>query len=421
MKHHLLYLLLGSVIVAFPCRSSSQGMWDETVETPSFEESTSFEEPTSIEETSSFEETPSYEESSSYGETSYYSEETTSTSESEPADQDATYVIKKGDTLWDLAFKFLGDPFQWPRIWELNRYIANPDLIYPGNRLVIPGRTTQSSVAGSGQVSNDFSSETQSALDETEALRDSLEMSEEYPGDSLLLSSLREKNVLSRKFFANVPYFWNTKDEKGNLYPGNAVVDPPETGASYQRFSEISITPFKSSTYQENDTVDIFSSLRIIRFNDKPVNLIRCVGRAAIKKVGEKKIYALLFEMFDPIIGKERVASHTPFKTLTIDTLIEPDVAITAKVFIRVEETASPYPFQKIILDKGNMQGVELGDVFGIYYREKDSPARLSVIGIIGHVGTSSSTLHIVLMSENRISKGDKAILLRRIRFSSEE
>ena len=33
------------------------------------------------------------------------------------AEPDATYIIKKGDTLWDLAFLFLGDPFLWQQIW----------------------------------------------------------------------------------------------------------------------------------------------------------------------------------------------------------------------------------------------------------------------------------------------------------------
>jgi hypothetical protein len=32
----------------------------------------------------------------------------------------------------------LKDPFLWPFIWKANPYIANPDLIYPGNNLAIP-------------------------------------------------------------------------------------------------------------------------------------------------------------------------------------------------------------------------------------------------------------------------------------------
>jgi LysM repeat protein len=49
-----------------------------------------------------------------------------------------SYTIKQGDTLWDISNTFLKDPFLWPFIWKANPSIANPDLIYPGNKLAIP-------------------------------------------------------------------------------------------------------------------------------------------------------------------------------------------------------------------------------------------------------------------------------------------
>jgi hypothetical protein len=59
------------------------------------------------------------------------------TSMSVPLASDAPdeYVVKKGDTLWDISAVFLRDPWYWPEIWYVNPQVANPHLIYPGDVL----------------------------------------------------------------------------------------------------------------------------------------------------------------------------------------------------------------------------------------------------------------------------------------------
>lgn len=49
------------------------------------------------------------------------------------------HVVRRGDTLWDLARTYLSNPFLWPSIFDVNRgMIRDPHWIYPDQRVLIP-------------------------------------------------------------------------------------------------------------------------------------------------------------------------------------------------------------------------------------------------------------------------------------------
>ncbi len=70
----------------------------------------------------------------------------------QPEPQEKYYTVgtwsKDRDCLWNISARqdIYGDAFQWPRIWQANTdQIRNPDIIHPGQRLLIPAPGAKSS------------------------------------------------------------------------------------------------------------------------------------------------------------------------------------------------------------------------------------------------------------------------------------
>lgn len=53
----------------------------------------------------------------------------------EPGSVPETHLVKKGDTLWEIASAYYRNPWYWPKLWSYNPVITNPHWIYPGDSL----------------------------------------------------------------------------------------------------------------------------------------------------------------------------------------------------------------------------------------------------------------------------------------------
>ena len=79
--------------------------------------------------------------------------------------ENGTYIVQDGDTLWDISNQVLGDPTKFNEIYNANaNIIAAPELIFPGQQLTI-GTTSNNS----GQENNTEIKEEENAQQESQA------------------------------------------------------------------------------------------------------------------------------------------------------------------------------------------------------------------------------------------------------------
>jgi hypothetical protein len=75
----------------------------------------------------------------------------------EAPEQEGRHTVREGDTLWDLATRYLSDPYRWNDIFQSNpETVEDPHWIYPGELLRIPGRASGETLAANlGQTTAD--------------------------------------------------------------------------------------------------------------------------------------------------------------------------------------------------------------------------------------------------------------------------
>ncbi len=62
----------------------------------------------------------------------------------------STVTVQKGDSLWAICERELGNAYAWPKVWALNPTIENPHLIEPGLQVRLRAESEEGDGAGGG-------------------------------------------------------------------------------------------------------------------------------------------------------------------------------------------------------------------------------------------------------------------------------
>lgn len=265
------------------------------------------------------------------------------------------YVVKKGDTLWDIAETFLRDPWRWKAIWQGNQQIDNPDLIYPGDVIYLSEKDGEPvlSMRKSSEdgISLSASGPEGANVKVTPSIRQG-DLSAPIPTIpmSVIRPFLSKPRVVSSDTLDDAPYVVSFQD--GHLLGGSNsrvyVRNLPNKSAG-----EFDIVR-KGKPYRHHKTGKILGYEALY------------VGKAQLQRTGDPATFKLLSTERDARIGDRLIASGLEKGRFGIQPHV-PVTDIRGSIIQVVDGVTQIGQHNVIVIDQGEKQGIEAGHVLSIY------------------------------------------------------
>jgi hypothetical protein len=306
---------------------------------------------------------------------------------STPADD--SYVVKKGDTLWDIARQLYNDPLFWQQIWTRNAFIANPNRIFPGDTLVLPGKgfapATPVAEAPKPEAVKDLAAEAAAVKDMAkEGVPEEPKVAE--PAKPTILTDytpLPPIPVASLRAVLCSPVLVSERTAE-TLGIGTLVGDYARKSLLVQE-DHVFLKLDPSQQLKAGDRLTVHrAGLRVIhsQTGQRVGRVLNTGGVVEVTGVREGVVAARVILGCDPITPGDRVVpfSMPPFPPA--DKVAQPTTKeLEGTVINAAYMLEIPAQQQLVFMDVGKGQGVNPGDVFAIY-----RPSRPAVNPLTGQV-----------------------------------
>jgi len=264
------------------------------------------------------------------------------------------YVVVKGDTLWDISAMFFKDPWKWPEIWALNKQaIKDPHWIYPGD-LVYLDRSTGT-------------------------------LTTTPPAPALVAEPVTPSNIVKLEPKVRV-VGQNTEaipaiplDVIASFLQRPLVVDEeeldnaPKLVGTYEQRTLLSVNDL---AYAQNLPTDKGSQWQVYRPNVKFVDPdtdeelgqeVMYLGDATVEKFGDPSTLRITNAILEINKGDYFAQAGTGYSTSYLPRA--PENQITAKVISIYGGVQQAGQHAVITLNKGRRDGLEVGNVLGLYQK----------------------------------------------------
>ena len=263
-----------------------------------------------------------------------------------PAPDD--YQVKKGDTLWDLCGRYMGDPWAWPRVWAMNPSITNPHWIFPGDRLRFGGSAARAVPAATKARGPRLTiTRAGATLGRSLLLRtNGFVTTKELAGSSKLVGSREEKELLS------------VHDQVYVEFPQDKPLKVGERYTIYRPLYAIK-HPVKGGTVG---------------------SVVEIVGEVQIEQITQGRIArGTIFDALSPIERGHRVG--TLVRQLRAVDRRPNKVQLDAYLLGMIRTGQMIGATELVFVDKGRKHGVEEGNLFYVIRRGDGNRPMMERIG----------------------------------------
>ena len=331
------------------------------------------------------------------------------------AQESRNHEVRRGDTLWDLAEHYYGDPFLWPCIHRANTgLVANPHLILPSWNLTIPAPGADCREGGVVARAVPPSREAMARTVFYPAAQD--------PTADLQLEDAARRPVVSAREFLAAPWLSGPAlpverarvlETRGREAPGSQL---PQTAHPHE-------TVFLAARGQPPEIGD---RLLLVRFGREVPGhgvIVSPRGVAAITAVDGEVWTARLIAQFDEVRTGDGAVAMTQAPELGTARPTPVDDGARGSLLGFVREHPLPGSPELGFVDLGESAGVGVGDVIGLIQPERPAreqatvtlPAELVAEALVLRVHAGSATIRVLDVTEPVLTPGMPAQVLRRM------
>lgn len=292
------------------------------------------------------------------------------------------YIIEKDDTLWDISDTRLEDPFLWPKLWNVNPDIDNPDLIYPGAMIIIPSREELLRMP----VPPPFQTPKRKPFTYKPKVKAMEEKNIFIPREEKVRTHILDKTL----------YIWSGWISMKNPSIGKVIYAPNDREIAGK--DDTVYLELDSGTASEKDMFYAVREIKLVRHPvtyDKIGYQYRITGVMEVTGYESNMIKAVVTDSFEDIQRGDGLIRYTEMEPPLLPEE-ERTPAISGVIIESHLNNTISGEGDVVFIDKGEKDGVQVGDVFSVF---AESPTE-RVLGTIQIISLRPETAGAVVMTD---------------------